>query len=266
MSRKSKIGRFVIFSYIGVLYAVNYPLRLYLNFLYNDPDKLNLRYFELKYILLLLSFLVLAVCIALEKENLVNFHFDKGSFILLASSMVLTLPIGPIVLSEYRGLISIAVSICLILTVLVRNWSKTVHTNAHWTLVGILITFIVLIPVNYLNQFTYIENESAKINFAARIIYNVLAVSTMEEMVFRGFLWGYFRSMGLSEKKAFVFQFVLFWLGHGGQINAPLLFLVSTPMSALVLSYLTYRSKQLFPSIVSHTMFNVLLDVLRKYG
>lgn len=266
MSNKSKISRVIIFIYVGALYAVNYPLRLYLNSLYNNPDTLNLRYFELKYLLLLFSFLVLAICIELEKENLTHLHFDRASLVLLAISTVLALPIGPIIFGKYIGSISIAISGLLIFAALIQKVSKIPPVNLRWTLSGIFLTIAVLIPVNFLNLFTHNADEITQISFFSRTIYNVFFVSVTEEIIFRGFLWGYFRSMGLSEKKAFVFQFLLFWLGHGGQINAPLIFLVSSPMITFVLSYLAYRSKQLFPSIASHAMFNVLLDVLWRFG
>jgi len=38
--------------------------------------------------------------------------------------------------------------------------------------------------------------------------------ATLEEPLFRGFLWGYLRLQGWNEKWIWLFQALLFWVGH----------------------------------------------------
>jgi membrane protease YdiL (CAAX protease family) len=233
-------------------------------FVYNNHETVSLRYAQLKYTTLVFSYLFLAFCMLLEKENLENFHIDKASLLIFSCTAI---PFFRPILNisgENYALVSIAASGVLIFFVLYQNWSKIPSPNFYWTLIGILITCIILIPANYINYLAYSSVGNAKFDILEKsihdLIYNLSFVSVAEEMIFRGFLWGYLRLMGWSEKKAFVIQFVLFWAGHAFQITtSPLTFFISTPIISLVVSYLTYRSKQIFPSIISHTLYNTFI-------
>jgi membrane protease YdiL (CAAX protease family) len=93
--------------------------------------------------------------------------------------------------------------------------------------------------------------------FSGILITN-LAVIAFEEVIFRGALWAYVRSLGLGEQAAFYTQAILFWISHHGFVLLPnpYLFWVSVPILAILLGLMTWRSKSLTPSTISHFLFN----------
>jgi len=91
-----------------------------------------------------------------------------------------------------------------------------------------------------------------------------LALIVFEEVVFRGALWAYLRSLGLSEQTAFYVQAFLFWIAHhrilvlGHQYS----FWVAVPCVSILLGLLAWRSKSLTPSTIAHFMFNFMTQLL----
>lgn len=101
--------------------------------------------------------------------------------------------------------------------------------------------------------------------FSGILITN-LAVIIFEEVLFRGALWACVRSLGLSEQAAFYTQAVFFWISHHGFLlfPNPYLFWVSVPILAILLGLMTWRSKSLVPSTISHFLFNFTNLIITK--
>lgn len=91
-----------------------------------------------------------------------------------------------------------------------------------------------------------------------------LMLNVFEEVIFRGALWAYLRSLGLSEQIAFSVQAVLFWIAHhrdrldGGEY----FFWIAVPCMAILLGILAWRSKSLTPSLAAHFLFNFTSQLL----
>lgn len=91
-----------------------------------------------------------------------------------------------------------------------------------------------------------------------------LMLNAFEEVIFRGALWAYLRSLGLSEQIAFSVQAVLFWIAHhrdrldGGEY----FFWIAVPCMAILLGILAWRSKSLTPSLAAHFLFNFTSQLL----
>jgi membrane protease YdiL (CAAX protease family) len=90
------------------------------------------------------------------------------------------------------------------------------------------------------------------------ILIPQLAGIVFEEMLFRGALWAYVRSFGLSDQVAFSIQAILFWVSHHQflSLNHSYSFWVALPIATILWGLMTWRSKSLTPSTLSHFLFN----------
>lgn len=80
----------------------------------------------------------------------------------------------------------------------------------------------------------------------------------IEEVIFRGALWAYLRSLGLSERATLFVQALLFWIAHHRYLllDKQYFFWVAVPCIAILLGLLAWRSKSLTPSTIGHFLFN----------
>lgn len=86
-----------------------------------------------------------------------------------------------------------------------------------------------------------------------------------EEVLFRGAIWAYVRSIGLSDQAAFCIQAILFWVSHHEfLLNNPYFFWVDLPIISILLGLMTWRSKSLTPSTISHVIFNFTSGLMMK--
>jgi membrane protease YdiL (CAAX protease family) len=94
-----------------------------------------------------------------------------------------------------------------------------------------------------------------------------LAVIVFEELIFRGALWTYLRSLGLNERATFSVQAFLFWVSHHKflLLNNPYFFWIALPINAILLGLMTWRSKSLTLSTIGHFLFNFISQLLRIF-
>lgn len=93
-----------------------------------------------------------------------------------------------------------------------------------------------------------------------------LILNVFEEVLFRGALWAYLRSHGLSERAVFAVQACLFWIAYHRFLflGKPYVFWVAVPGTAILLGLLAWRSKSLTPSILGHFLFNFISGILLR--
>lgn len=91
-----------------------------------------------------------------------------------------------------------------------------------------------------------------------------LASIVFEEVLFRGALWAYVRSLGLGDQAAFYVQAILFWVSHHKylSLNNLYFFWIALPIISILLGLMTWRSKSLTPSTISHVLFNFVSRLL----
>lgn len=224
-----------------------------------------------KSIIVTLFYITIAILIFIERKNLADFHIDRSSLIIfLLFSFVRT---RFSVAGEMLQLIVIALSGVACGIILVLCWSKIPNTNWRWAMVGLFggilvagLVAILEISEGYLAKFeNYIPQIPFWLILTNRIIYSVSIVTPYEEIVMRGFLWGYLRQAGLSENKACWIQGISFWLLHLYRANFLLVFFVGLPILTFLVSLLVRKSKQVFPSIIAHTITNALSDSILIY-
>lgn len=90
--------------------------------------------------------------------------------------------------------------------------------------------------------------------------------ASLEEPLFRGFLWGYLRLAGWKDVWIWLFQAGLFMLGHVyyfGQYNVS--FWVIVPIGGLVIGWTAWRARSIGASMIVHGFGNSLGDLVGHF-
>ena len=220
------------------------------------------------YAYITLTYLGIAALIWAEIDNLEEFHLEQFTlFIFVLTSLFRTR--YRFSGEEYYLLIIALCGLSAVLA-LVLNRSKLPKTSLKWALAGALLGCISLIitanvePSQFrtpLNQSIYSANIF--LGLARQAVNTFSFTAPIEEIVFRGFLWGYLRRLGWKENVVSWVQGILFWALHlYKSFSTPLTFLITVPLLALDSTILVRRSKQVFPAILSHSIINVMTQVL----
>lgn len=265
---KHKAGLVIISLYLLALFALNICRLLFRPL---NPSESEWLQFIAKsiYTEATISFVCIALLVWLEAKHLANFHLDRTSLLLLVifGPFVRT---TPRLLGEQPYLIVIWVACLLILLNIIRNWSIIPKTSFKLSFPGVLTIGFGLLAILMIESFQpdlYTRVDPLAFNpgleIIRGIIYNLAAVSTVEEILFRGFFWGYLIQIGLSEKKAFWTQGVIFWLAHlSSKFAKPISFFITIPITTYVYSQIVRKTNQVFWSIVVHTFVNVIVPLL----
>ena len=91
---------------------------------------------------------------------------------------------------------------------------------------------------------------------------NLITVALVEEIAFRGLLWGYLANLGWPLRRILEVQAFLFWLLHIPLILQPYSFFIIIPTVAIVFGVLTLKSRSVTSSIVAHATYNSLYLIM----
>jgi membrane protease YdiL (CAAX protease family) len=217
-----------------------------------------LEYKVYAYIFIFSTYSLLLLLIWRRKDHLEAYKLDRLSllaFILFGSILHLPARIpGEIFYQAFIGLCSVGM-----LLFFLKYKRNIPSTNSHWFLSAVLITLPVLLIVIFIVSLEPLEKvtyPSLTAEIISKLFFNFSYVTPYEEFLFRGFLTTYLVRSGWSEKKALWGQGIVFWLGHL-KLGAPLTFFIAVPIITLLFSFLAYKSRQLFPGIIAHTIINV---------
>ena len=85
-----------------------------------------------------------------------------------------------------------------------------------------------------------------------------------EEPLFRGFLWGYLRLAKWKNVWIWLFQAVLFTLGHVYYLRSEAFvpWLIRMLLPSLLIGFIAWRAGSIFASMVTHGTFNACGDIL----
>lgn len=237
---------FILFNYR----ALSRPALQY------NPEQLAIVYITF-------SYLVVAILIVLEKHHLKDFHIDEFSIYIFIFSSFLRIRSG--VVGENLSLIIMAIAgIFITLLIYLRKINQQ-KASVQWALSGIGIGLIISVLMILMNLFFPKSQMSILIlndNLAMTAIKSMLYVFpnvVVEEMLFRGFLWGYLEKMRWSENRIAWCQGVLFWVLHSSRILiAPVTFLIGIPLLTFASTKLLIKSRQTYPPILSHALINIM--------
>lgn len=252
--RRNEIG--LISAFILVLSTQSIIIRSLFDSI--DKELILSTLYVVRYVLI--TFLIL-----MERKNLAEFGFDRGSLILFILSTLVRTHLNFSGEIWFLSIIIIAGLVCSI--VVVRNWSKLPKINWTWVIVGLVCGFITALIMVIFNVVfyggAYIEFSTGSSSFSYFLDYFIGTFSTgtmLEEFIFRGFLFGYLIRAGLSESLSLWVQGICFWLIHGaGLIPVIGIFIFVTPLVALVSALLRKYSKQLSASTAWHMAHNGLV-------
>ena len=259
---------------IGLGLFVNYALGDFLFIYFRGfggvtPTKIQSILNFIQYIFILCIYLVVIFLLWQEKTALEQYNLDQLSIILLGIMGV----IGSAIAAP--GKIFFKTAIILLSLLLFAFFLKRAHqipkTKGRWILLG-LAACLVVIPLSFIASLDLHNYSPVSYSIHTLIsaisnigFYTLAYVSPIEEFLFRSILWGYLRQRSWSEKKIFWSQAVLFLALHINHLVTPLSFFIVLPVVILIMSYYVYRSKQIFPAIILHTVLDTLLPILASY-
>jgi membrane protease YdiL (CAAX protease family) len=222
---------------------------------------------NLAYIYITTSYIVIAVLIWSERKQLHEYHLEKFSLFLFILSSIARRRLG--INGEVYYLILIALSGLSVIIVMYINRSRIQKTNIRWALAGAFWGCVLLILTFFCESFQWkiwidetLVSDNLVLLVLRQVVYNYSFGVIIEEMIFRGFLWGYLRKMGWEEKKIFWVQGIVFCLSHLYRIKTPVTFFITIPLLTFVSSKLVQRFRQVFPSILSHLITNTMTPIL----
>jgi membrane protease YdiL (CAAX protease family) len=211
-----------------------------------------------------------AVLVAMWKylDNLYSLHFDFWSLLfLVVSGTIFGFQTG--IKREIYFQVIIWIASLGILYFLVKYRNKIPKTNFYWipiTLFGSLATSLIIAEIESTQPQLWLEGsayitKNVLLVFLRSFLYQFSSIAVAEEFIFRGFLWYYLYSLGWDNNKVFWGQAIIFWLFHASSIVSPITFFIVIPIGTLLFSLLVKYSKQLFPSILAHTLVNSLTNL-----
>ncbi len=144
----------------------------------------------------------------------------------------------------------------------VKNDKKTILPNCLIVIACIVLTTLLFA---YLRGFSGVESPFTLTMLANSLLFQLSFAAVMEEPLFRGFLWGGFQQLGLSEGWICILQALLFWLGHIYYFNTEINFWVIIPIGSLVLGFIIMKTKSIAYSMVTHSFMNSLGDIFQHF-
>jgi membrane protease YdiL (CAAX protease family) len=248
----------LLFLLIGLLVISNYVFPILSLFL-----KINFNPGIYHYIIVIISYLCVVLVMWFEHDKLEEFNFERLSLLLLiivgCVRSQLNIP------GEMYYRIPIYLLSLVILIAFIFNYRKIPKTKGGWVLIG-LVSCLSIIPIAIINSLQGQTDPNLGSfgngffwNAARNLLYTVSFVAPFEEIIIRGILWGQFRRQGWNTSKVFWAQAFIFWSLHIWQLFImPLAFLITLPIMILIFSVLVRYSKQVFPSILVHTVADAI--------
>ena len=209
----------------------------------------------------------IAILIYIEKNNLYQFHIDKISIALfiIFGTVLRTNTFNNSHLNIFLSIFWI-IALCLLLA-LRKDFSKIPaikNKDYIWFIIGasiaILLSIIVTMPGilqikdNYSEPFPNVMVLT--LSGILGLMHEMSHSSIFEEPIFRGFLWGYLRNLGLKENYVWIIQAILFWIAHINYIDKPFTFYFTVPLMGLVLGLLAWKSRSISTSMLTHAIYN----------
>jgi membrane protease YdiL (CAAX protease family) len=265
---KRNIGVVIIVIYFAGEFILDLIGTTLMLLIADEGDKLSL-YSNLNYIRITIIYGLLVILIGLEAKNLSKYHLDRTSliFLIFFGPLYRSLPRVP---NKYIYLAIILIFSLVMLIVVIINWPKIPRTNfkvnfQNIILVGIVI--IVIIGLEAMQPTIYSQADpqlyNPTLDFVQRFIKNFTSVAPIEEIIYRGFLWGLLLQFGWGETKVIFIQAGIFILAHLSRaLVSPITFFATIPIFTLLLSLIVYKTKQVFWAIIVHTVANVIPPVL----
>lgn len=216
--------------------------------------------------------LLTCLLIFLERERLEEYHIDGLALVLLLGAPIAVL-IG--IMAGGYGLpgqeIKAVFAVILLVALLIRRpvlpWRGAGRTAgcigaavlagaALAAVSGFLLTFQLreMVDVSALPS-------AGQVLYAGRLSYGVLYqidyAAAAEEPLFRGFLWGRLRKCGWKDHWIWLFQALLFAVGHAYYVGSSnISAFLAVPLGALALGLIAWKTRSVGASMIAHGITN----------
>jgi membrane protease YdiL (CAAX protease family) len=259
-SRHKKLTLILIVSYLLMVIPINWILQYFLN--NSWPDWIRITIY-------LIEYLIISLLIWIEKYHLEEFNIDLWSIslFLLFGSLFRPIYTNNHVVALLSSISFIFIAIFLFLD-LRRNHIRLSRSCRPfiWLFIGLLFCIIelfVIMKVGIPSIGISGPTSIPIVNYLSSFLFYLCNVAIPEETVFRGFLWGVLNKFGYSFKKILIIQAILFTAAH-------IRFFQPEPIMAnlgifglgIFFGFLAWKSKSIFPSIVTHTIHNIIVDLI----
>jgi len=220
-----------------------------------------------------LSFLLIASLIYLNKDRLGSFNFDKLAIIILLFFIPLQTILLPLLVNSSSSILAfphflswITILISVIVFLLVRKNIGTMPNitarNWKWALGGAVcgVTLSILIGI-LIRLVAPMEIPLPKFDYTLFLAfpYQLGFAAAYEEPLYRGFLWGELkRTTKWKTAWIILFQAIIFMLAHGVVFLAPPqypAFLVIF-LAGIVFGLLVFYSRSITASMTAHAFYN----------
>ena len=216
------------------------------------------------------TYLLTAILIWWERERLSEFHIDKlVLFLFVSGKLVELLLYQPGMLyssianrAVYMLYLPIAIGLVIALWRTPPRLPK--QSVMSWVWIGIGGIAGIALAAYFATIFRIASPEFGKMtptptNLIFTPLWQMAFAGLGEEPLFRGFLWGGLRKIGLKEVWIWLLQAALFSLSHlSTLLYMPIAFWLIVPVGGLVLGLIAWQSRSIAPSIVAHSLANGL--------
>lgn len=263
---KNKKANYIFLLLLLVLLLLRFPLEISLEF--NKipiPKDLGIYIFEDG------TYLITAILIILKRDSLSDYHIGFYTIIIFMIAPVAELFAECLEINTVQPDLwfRVLVSVCLLILLLFyrpKLRKRSVKEALLWSLIAVVAGICLggfsgkILSFQGGGIFTYRPSALIIINSFFIQLGNAAVI---EEPLFRGFLWGFLKKLNWKDCWIWLFQAVLFWLGHIfdlGVLNYS--FFVIVPLGALIFGLIAWRSRSIGASMIVHGLSNSLANIL----
>ncbi|MFV2045012.1 MAG: CPBP family intramembrane glutamic endopeptidase [Anaerolineales bacterium] len=220
-------------------------------------------------ILRLMMYGLIAAMLVVARNSLNEFRVDRFTlFVFVAFGLLASLPAGTDS-NFWLGLIYFATALAAVVFAIRILRSRQLRGgwapfDWNWLVIGLMSSVALRLFLSALGRLvagsTPLLQTERSITAGEFVIFFIsfLGVAAVEELAFRGFLWGYLERRGWKGGAILLFQAALFWVAHLRQIDQPISFWVALPAAGLLLGWLAWKSKSLAASLLAHSIYNTV--------
>jgi membrane protease YdiL (CAAX protease family) len=219
------------------------------------------------------TYLITAVLIWWERENLTEFFIDKMALVIFIFARPLSFLLEPHLVDDFWLSIPVGLGLLIALMVFQPKLQKVKASSWFWVFVGVLAGILSGVLIGFLLKLQPISfrtpEEMPFLTWKLVITLPILQIANaavFEEPFFRGFLWGGLRRAGWKDIWILLFQGVLFILGHLYYLGtAPVSFWIIVPIGGFLFGLLAWQSRSIGTSMVAHGFSNAVGQMVAYY-
>ncbi len=263
-SKHNTRQRIVFFGVLSVLLILRIPLESWLEYLIPSTSEWVEPVYDFG------TYALIAFLIWWEREQLVLYHIDYLSVIIIIIFKPLSVILAPLFMGsgnpyaipQQMGILYLIIAIILLRLVVRKKIAigKSGGIGFLWFIIGGItgIVFYVMYFVFMIKWLNFPVPPYPGMLALAAPVYQLGYTANVEEPVFRGFLWGGLKSFGLKEYWILVIQAFLFSIAHIQLLNTeyPILFFCIMFINAILMGLLVWRSRSLASSMAFHAFAN----------